>query len=106
MNYIPKMGKRKGQAPAITVPSTLNQVTYLNKPLVDYFMERGYEKMNFEIDEVKKEIKVRKAREGEKGYKILPTGRRGFGVSPRLAKMLPAGRYELIDKRRMVFSRG
>ncbi len=105
MTYKPKTGARKGQAPSITVPATLTQVTYLNIPLVDYLRERGYERMTFNIDEVSKEITVRKAREGEKGYKILSTGRRGFGVSPKLAKFLPAGRYELTDKRRMVFQR-
>lgn len=103
--YKPKMGARKGQAPAITVPSTVNQVTYLNTPLVDFFQARGVDRLSVFIDSETKEIVLKPAKEGEKGYKIVSTGRRGFGISPRLRKWLPAGRYVLGDKRRMVFAR-
>lgn len=101
--YRPKIGKRNGN-PAITVPRTLTQSTYFNVPLVKYLEERGIAKMNFEVTE-DNEIIIRKTREGQKGYKVLATGLRGHGVSPRLRKMLPAGRYEIVDKRRMKFAK-
>ncbi len=103
--YKPKMGARKGQAPAITVPNTENQVTYLNIPLVDFFQAKGIDRLSVFIDPEKQEIVLKPAKEGEKSYKIISTGRRGFGISPKLRKWLPAGRYVLGDKRRMVFEK-
>lgn len=105
MQYKAKMGPRKGQAPAITVPKTVTQVTYFNIPLVDYLQDKGFDRLTVIVDEVEKVIQLRKAREGQKGYKIVPTGRRGHGITPRLRELLPAGRYVLTDRRRMVFEK-
>lgn len=103
--YKPKMGPRKGQAPAITVPSTITQMTYLNIPLVQYLRAREIDLLDLTVDTENKEIRIKQAKEGEKGYRVVATGLRGYGISPRLRKLLPAGRYILNDKRRMVFAR-
>lgn len=103
--YIPKIGKRKGQAPSITVPKTTTQLTYLNIPLVKYLEEKGIDSLDITVDKINKEIKIRQAKKGERGYSIIATGLRGFGVTPRLRKLLPAGRYVLTDKRRMLFKK-
>lgn len=102
--YKPKKGPRDG-TPAITVPRTTTQLTYLNIPLVQLFAEKGIDSLYVKVDEDSKEIVVRQARDGQKGYKIIPTGQRGFGMSPRLRKVLPAGKYSLVDRRRMAFAR-
>lgn len=103
--YKPKLGNRKGQAPFITVPRTTTQMTYFNVPLVKHLKEKGYNSLVFDVNVQDKEIKITQAKEGERGYKVLPTGLRGHGVSPRIRKLLPAGRYVLRDKRTMVFKR-
>lgn len=103
--YKPKFGKRKGQAPSITVPRTISQITYLNIPLVNYLKEKGIDSLDISVDKINKEIKLRQAKKGEKGYKVISTGLRGFGVTPRLRRDLPAGRYVLTDKRRMLFKK-
>lgn len=103
--YKPRMARRKGQAPAITVPRTMTQVTYFNIPLVKYLERRDIDRMKFIIDTDEHTINVRKARDNEKGYKVLATGLRGHGVSPKFRKYLPAGRYELVDRRSMKFER-
>lgn len=102
--YKPKKGQRDG-VPTITVPRTLTQCTYFNVPLALFLQERGIEKLNFTIDKDTKQIVIREPEEGEKGYKVLRTGERGFGVTPRLRKKLPAGRYRLVNERKMVFAR-
>lgn len=80
-------------------------MTYLNTPLVDYLKEKGFNSLVFDTNKLDKEIKVRQAKEGEKGYRVLRTGLRGHGVTPRLRKLLPAGRYILVDKRSMTFKK-
>lgn len=102
--YKPKKGERDG-TPAITVPRTLTQITYFNVPLAVLLQNKGYEKINFEIDKETGSVTIIKARDGQKGYKVLKTGLRGFGVTPKLRKELPAGRYRQVDGRRMVFAR-
>lgn len=105
MRYIPKKGIRKDQAPAITVPRTLTQITYLNIPLVKFLEEKGIDNLFVEVDKDEKTIMVKQAKKDQKGYHVVRTGKRGFGIAPRLRKLLPAGRYILGDKRRMIFSR-
>lgn len=102
--YKPKKGLRDG-TPTITVPRTLTQCTYFNVPLAMMLAERGIDKLNFTIDRVTKQIVIRQPIDGEKGYKVLRTGERGFGVTPKLRKKLPAGRYRLVNARKLVFER-
>lgn len=97
--YKPKKGQRDG-VPAITVPRTLTQHTYFNVPLAMMLQERGIEKLSYTLNREDKEIVLRKPEEGEKGYKVLRTGKRGFGITPRFRKILPAGRYKLTSTRR------
>lgn len=100
--YRPRKGPRDG-TPAVTVPRTVTQLTYLNIPLIELFKEKGMDSLHVQVDDGT--IVIKQAKEGQKGYKIIPTGKRGFGISPRLRKVLPAGRYSLVDKRRMAFAR-
>lgn len=104
--YRPKKGERDG-TPTITVPRTLTQCTYFNVPLAMKLQDSGIELLNFDIDKQEKTIRIVPARAGQKGYKVLRTGRRGYGVTPKLRKELPAGRYRLISSRgrAMVFER-
>lgn len=105
MYYKPKKGERDG-VPTITVPRTLTQCTYINVPLAALLASKGYDKVMFEIDSDTKEIRISRPSKAEKGYSVVRTGRRGWGVSPKLRRVLPAGRYRLTDARSMVFARG
>lgn len=102
--YKPKKGLRDG-TPTITVPRTLTQCTYFNVPLALMLQNRGIEKLNFTIDKQTKEITIIEPKGDIKGYKVLRTGERGYGVTPKLRKTLPAGRYRLVNERKMVFAR-
>ena len=102
--YKPKKGPRDG-VPTITVPRTLTQCTYFNVPLAMLLQEAGIEKLNFSIDKEAKQISIFQPKEGEKGYKVRRTGQRGWGVTPKLRTVLPAGRYRLVHKTKLIFAR-
>lgn len=102
--YRPKKGVRTG-VPTITVPRTLSQVTYFNIPLATLLQEKGMESMHVEVDRSEKSIVLRTPKKNERGYKLLRTGERGYGITPKLRKVLPAGRYEMTSKRPLAFAK-
>lgn len=102
--YKPKQGPRS-DTPTITVPRTLTQATYLNRPLVELLQEKGLEQVAVEVDKEAKEIRLSAPRGDKKGYKIVRTGLRGFGLNYKIRSELPAGKYSLINRRSLRFSR-
>lgn len=103
-HYRPKMGERTG-VPTITVPRTLTQITYFNIPLALMLQDKGMDKMHVEVDRADKSIILRAPKRDEKGYKLLRTGERGYGITPKLRKVLPAGRYQMTSKRPLAFAK-
>lgn len=98
--YKPKKGERDG-TPTITVPRTMSQMTYFNVPLAEMLENKGMERIVVDVDKKERVIQIRTPQEDERGYKVLRTGRRGWGITPKLRKVLPAGRYRMdMDGRR------
>lgn len=102
--YRPKKGERDS-VPTITVPRTITQMTYFNIPLAVMLQEKGIDSMRVEVDKTDKSIVLRPPKDGERGYKLLRTGKRGYGITPKLRKTLPAGKYRMTSKRPLVFTR-
>lgn len=102
--YKARKGKRT-DVPTITVPRTLTQITYFNTPLALMLQKKNIDKVFVEIDKPINTIILRKPKKGEKGYSIIRTGLRGHGITPKLRKVLPAGKYAMADGRTLAFVR-